>query len=330
MDTFTNWKTFLAVARTESFSAAARELEVAPSVVTKRIGQLEWKLKAQLFERTTRRVSLSPIGRSYLPGVQRVVSDAEDLFAEPRLAGNDLQGQLRIKAPSAVSVRLVGPILDRFQQRYPLLNLEVVALDRAVNPVEEGFDMALTLLPDTYAGVIEEPLCPVGRSLCATPEYLKLHEPLVHPRDLLSHSTLNFLPTGNIWLFDSPTGEVKIKLQPRLNTNEAQLLLAAALAGNGVAILGSYLARPAIEAGKLIPVLQDYPLQGLWLKALLPESRLKEPRAQTLLQFLKSELSRCPSPATTAAAIPEPHPAAAASAPAGTGAPRTGRAKPLR
>lgn len=291
MDTFANLKTFLAVARTESFSAAARELDVAPSVVTKRIGQLEWKLKAQLFERTTRRVSLTPTGKSYLQGAQRVVSDTEELFAEPTSTRNDVQGQMRIKAPSSVSVRLIGPILERFQQRYPLLNLEVIALDRAVNPAEEGFDMALTLLPDTYAGVIEEPLCPMPRGLCATPAYVKLHAPLLHPRDLLNHSALNFLPTGNIWLFDSPTGEIKIKVQPRLNTNEAQLLLSAALAGNGVAILGAYLSRPAIEAGQLVPLLQDYPLQGLWLKALLPESRVKVPRVQMLLQFLKSELS---------------------------------------
>lgn len=290
MDTFANLKTFLAVARTESFSAAARELEVAPSVVTKRIGQLEWKFKAQLFERTTRQVSLTPTGRSYLPGVQRVVSDAEELFADPSSTRNDVQGLMRIKAPSSVSVRLVAPILERFQQRYPLLNLEIIALDRAVNPVEEGFDMALTLMPDTYASVIEEPLCPMPRSLCATPKYLAQHGPLTHPRDLLGHSTLNFLPTGNIWLFDSPTGEVKIKVQPRLNTNEAQLLLSAALAGNGVAILGAYLSRPAIEAGTLVPLLQDYPLQGLWLKALVSESRVKVPRVQLLLQFLKAEL----------------------------------------
>lgn len=291
MDTFANLKTFLAVARTESFSAAARELEVAPSVVTKRIGQLEWRLKAQLFERTTRRVSLTPTGKSYLTGVQRVVSDADELFADATSTRNDVQGQMRIKAPSSISVRLVGPILERFQQQYPLLNLEILALDRAVNPAEEGFDMALTLMPDTYAGVIEEPLCPMPRSLCATPAYLRLHAPLVHPRDLLSHSTLNFLPTGNIWRFDSPTGEVKIKVQPRLNTNEAQLLLSAALAGNGVAILSAYLSRPAIQAGKLVPLLSDFPLRGLWLKALLPESRANVPRVQALLQFLKSELS---------------------------------------
>lgn len=290
MDTIANLKAFLAVARTESFAAAARELGVAPSVVTKRISQLEWRLKASLFERTTRSVSLTPTGQGYLPAVQRLVADAEDLFAQAASSRADLQGQMRIKAPSSVAVLLLGPILERFQQHYPLLNLEVVALDRPVNPAEEGFDLALTLLPDTYAGVIEAPLCRMPRSVCATPAYLERHGQPAHPRDLKRHAILNFLPTGNTWLFDSPTGEIRVKVQPRLNTNEAQLLLSAALAGNGIALLSAYLSRAAVQAGALIPVLQDYPLQALWLKALVPDNRAKVPRVRALLQHLQAEL----------------------------------------
>lgn len=290
MDTIANLKAFLAVARTESFAAAARELGVAASVVTKRISQLEWRLKASLFERTTRHVSLTPAGQAYLPAVQRLVADAEDLFAQAAESRGELQGQMRIKAPTSVAVRLVGPILERFQQKYPLLNLEVMALDRPVNPAEEGFDLALTLLPDTYAGVIETPLCPMPRSVCVSPAYLARQGQPAHPRDLKRHAILNFLPTGDTWRFGSPAGEIRIKLQPRLNTNEAQLLLSAALAGNGIALLSAYLSRPAVEAGELVPVLQDYPLAALWLKALVPDNRAKVPRVQALLRHLVAEL----------------------------------------
>lgn len=290
MDTIANLKAFLAVARTESFAAAARELGVAASVVTKRISQLEWRLKASLFERTTRHVSLTPTGQAYLPAVQRLVADAEDLFAQAASSRGALQGQMRIKAPTSVAVRLVGPILERFQQQYPLLNLEVMALDRPVNPAEEGFDLALTLLPDTYAGVIETALCPMPRSVCATPAYLERHGQPAHPRDLKRHAILNFLPTGDTWRFGGPAGEIRIKLQPRMNTNEAQLLLSAALAGNGIALLSAYLSGPAVQAGDLVPVLQEYPIQALWLKALVPENRAKVPRVQALLRYLMAEL----------------------------------------
>lgn len=290
MDTLSNLRTFLAVARTESFSAAARELGIAPSVVTKRIGQLEAQVRDVLFERTTRRVCLTPVGRHHLPAVQRVVADAEELFADPITARNALQGQLRVKAPTSVTVCLIGPMLERFQQQHPLLHLELLTLDRAVNPAEEGFDLALTLMPDAYAGVIEEPLCPVPRTACAAPRYLQARGTPRHPGELKDHAILNFLPTGTTWSFDSAAGRVSVKVQPRLNTNEAQLLLSAALAGNGIAILGAYLARPALDSGALLPLLADYPLDALWLKALLPENRANVPKVQALVRHLKAEL----------------------------------------
>lgn len=294
MDTLSNLRTFLAVARTESFSAAARALGIAPSVVTKRIGQLEAQVQSALFERTTRRVRLTPVGRGYLPSVQRVVADAQELFAHPAGARDQLQGQLRIKAPTSVTVCLVGPLLEGFQRQYPLLQLEVVALDRAVNPAEEGFDLALTLMPDAYAGVVEEPLCPMPRALCAAPGYLQAHGTPRHPAELEDHAILNFLPTGDVWSFGSAAGRIAVRVQPRLNTNEAQLLLSAALAGNGVAILGDYLARPAVRAGTLVPLLADFPLDAFWLKTLLPENRASVPKVQALVRHLKAALERPP------------------------------------
>jgi DNA-binding transcriptional LysR family regulator len=292
MDTLSNLRTFLAVARTESFSAAARELGIAPSVVTKRIGQLEAQIQGALFERTTRRVRLTPVGRGHLPSVQRVVADAEELFANPIGARDQLQGQLRIKAPTSVTVCLIGPLLERFQRLYPLLHLEVVALDRAVNPAEEGFDLALTMMPDAYAGVVEEALCPMPRTACAAPRYLHERGQPRHPGDLKDHAILNFLPTGSVWSFDSAAGRLSVKVQPRLNTNEAQLLLSAALAGNGIAILGDYLARPALDAGTLVPLLADFPLDAFWLKALLPENRANVPKVQALVRHLRAELAQ--------------------------------------
>lgn len=291
MDVLTNLKAFLTVARTENFAAAARALGVAPSVITKRISQLEWRLKSALFDRTTRRVSLTASGHAFLPAAQRVVADAEDLFSTPGASTGALQGQIRIKAPASVAVRLVGPALESFQQRHPLVTLELIALDRAVNPAEEGFDVAFTLLPDAYAGVIEQPLCPMARGLYAAPSYLKQHAAPGHPRDLAQHSLLNFLPTGSVWLFEGPAGNIKVKVQPRLNTSEAQLLLSAAQAGNGVALLSAYLANPAVNTGALVPVLPEYPMQGLWLKALIPNSRANVPRVLGLVDHVRAALA---------------------------------------
>lgn len=292
MDTLTNLKAFLAVARTGSFAGAARDLRVAPSVVTKRISQIEWRLKTPLFERSTRRVSLTPLGLRYLPAVQRAVADMEELFAELPAAGGDLQGRLRIKAPGTLAAVLMGPLLAQFQTLYPLVSLELLTLDRPVNPVDEGFDMVLTMLPDTYAGVIDEPLCAMSRSICASPEYVHSRGLPQHPSDLLAHDVLNFLPTGSVWAFESNSGEIQVRVQPRLNTNEGRLLLAGALAGDGIARLGAYLCEEHLKSGALIPMLTGYTIKTLWLKALIPESRIQVARVQALVQFLKLSLGQ--------------------------------------
>jgi DNA-binding transcriptional LysR family regulator len=291
MDTLANLKAFLAVSRTGSFAGAARELKVAPSVVTKRISQIEWRLKSPLFERSTRRVSLTPTGQRYLPTVQRLLADVDDLFSEVQGSAHSLQGTVRLKVPSTVAAVLIGPLLDAFAQQFPLIRLEVIALDRAVNPIDEGFDMALTLMPHAFGGVVDVPMCAMPRLLCAAPAYLTRKGIPAHPRELAQHDTLNFLPTGNTWEFGSSTGPLRVDLQPRLSTNEAQLLLSAALAGNGIAILGGYLAAPALHTGALVPVLSDYPMTDLWLKALVPESRIQVARVQALLRWLQTKLS---------------------------------------
>ncbi|MES2362001.1 MAG: LysR family transcriptional regulator [Pseudomonadota bacterium] len=291
MDTFANLKAFLAVSRTGSFAAAARELKVAPSVITKRISQIEWRLKSPLFERSTRRVSLTQTGQRYLPTVQRLMADMDDLFSEVQGSADTLQGSIRIKVPGTVAAVLLGPLLDGFAQAFPLIRLEVMALERAVNPMDEGFDVAFTLIPSTFGGVLDIPLCAMPRHLCASPAYLSLRGTPLHPAELADHETLNFLPSGNAWEFASSTGPARIDLQPRLNTNEARLLLSAALAGNGIAILGAYLAAPALQDGSLVRVLDDYPIADLWLRALVPESRVQVARVQALLDWMQSKLA---------------------------------------
>ncbi|HSW16541.1 MAG TPA: LysR substrate-binding domain-containing protein, partial [Ramlibacter sp.] len=129
---------------------------------------------------------------------------------------------------------------------------------------------------------------------CASPVYLKEKGMPRKPRDLARHDILNFLPTGNVLAFESSTGHVTISVHPRFSSNEAQLVAAAAVAGHGIAVLGDYLALPAVRAGALVQVLADYPLPELWLKALIPENRAHTARLKALLETLRSELAPLP------------------------------------
>lgn len=294
MDTVLNLRAFLAVARCGSFAAAARDLHVVPSVVTKRITQLEWQLKVQLFERSTRKVLLTAAGQRYLGDARRIVGELDSLLADAGRSAKEVQGHLRVKVPTSIASAYLGGILQAFLAAHPKVTMEVMALDRPVNPVDEGFDLVLTLMPHAFEGIAEEALCAVARRLCAAPAYLERQGTPAAPPDLMGHEILNFSPTGNHWEFIQGSRGINVGIYPRLSTNDAQLLLSCAIAGQGIAPLGAYLANQAIADGRLRVVLPDYPLQDLWLKALVPEHRVAAPHIQALVRWIRSALTPAP------------------------------------
>jgi DNA-binding transcriptional LysR family regulator len=294
LDTIQNLKAFIAVAETGSFSAAARQTGLATSVVAKRIDQLEGRVRAILFLRTTRRLSLTEAGQRWLAHVKTVVGDVEDLLAEAATPSHQLDGALRVKAPTSLAVLYAGEILARFQNRHPKIAMDIVLTDRPLNPAHEGFDLAISVFGATFPGVVDVPLCPVQRTLCAAPSYLARCGTPAHPRDLSRHDTLNFRPTGEVWTLDSPKGPVTVEVRPRLSANDGLVLLAAARAGNGIALLSNYVALPSLRSGELVPVLETFSLPEIWIKALVPESRMLVARVRALVDFLAASFSPPP------------------------------------
>jgi DNA-binding transcriptional LysR family regulator len=294
MDMFQNMRAFLAVAETRSFSAAARRSRLATSVLTKRVDQLERAVKMKLFTRTTRTVALTEAGRRWLERVRSLVADFDDTMRQVSDAGQDLEGPLRIKAPTTLTVLYVADILARFQALYPKLSMEVVLADRALNPADEGFDVAIAAFDTTFSQVVDIPLCPLRRMLCAAPDYLARRHLPQHPRELSEHDTLCFAPTGSIWSFNGPQGSTTVEISPRMSANDGQVLLRAALAGNGIALLSEYLIAPALRAGDLVPVLETYQPPEWWVKVLVPETRMQVARVNALVNFLKAAFSPAP------------------------------------
>jgi len=197
MDTLLNIKAFLATARAGSFSAAARQLGVAPSVVVKRINRLEDQMRAQLFVRSTRKLALTDIGERYFPRYQILVGEVEDAINGAAASPGRIEGHLRIKCPTTLTILNFGEIINDFQAAHPGISVEIVLIDRSVNPVEEDFDIAIGAMPASYANVIDEPLSPYPRVLCAAPSYLATRGEPKHPIDLIGHDCLTFQTTGS-------------------------------------------------------------------------------------------------------------------------------------
>jgi DNA-binding transcriptional LysR family regulator len=294
MDTILNMKAFLATARSGSFSEAARQLSVAPSVVSKRVNQLEWQLRSRLLERTTRRVRLTEIGEQYLPTIRGIISEYDDLVAGMLRSPGELEGHIRVKSPAALTNLHLGKVFTAFQRAHPRVTLEIVLIDRSVNPIEEGFDVSLGLLPASFDNVVEEALLSYPRVACASPGYVKQRGEPKHPRDLASHDCLVFQPAGSTWTFQSKRGPISIQVRPRLASNDIQMVVEAAKEGSGIAILSRLISKQALKEGSLIPIMQEYPLPDHWLKAFIPQSRVGLARVQALLTAVRGAFSPTP------------------------------------
>jgi len=294
MDTIENLRAFLAVTEMGSFSAAARRGGLATSVLTKRVNQLEHAIRTKLFIRTTRTVTLTEAGQRWIERARSLVADIDDAMRQVSAAEQELEGPVRVKAPTTLTALYLGRTLTRFQTLHPKVFIELVLTDRVVNPSDERFDIAIAAFNATFNNVVDVRLCPLRRQLCAAPEYLSARGMPEHPRDLLEHDTICFSPTGSIWSFTGPGGPATIEINPRISANDGQVLLRAAQAGNGIALLSEYLILPSLRSGKLVTVLADFAPPEIWVKMLIPEARTNIARIRALVEFLKEEFT--PSP----------------------------------
>lgn len=292
MDTLANLHAFVSAAETGSFSETARQAGVAPSVIAKRVSQLEWRIRAPLFARSTRKLTLTDVGEHYLPVVRKLLRQMESTLDGMAQAAGALEGHIRIKIPGTLGVLSLSALLNRFLVQQPLVSLEVVLADRSVNPIEEGFDLAIGARPESYGGVLDHPLAPVTRRLVASPAYLALHGTPRTTADLATHDCLVLSTSGTRWELQGKQGLVGVEVRPRLRSNDGLALLQAANEGLGVALLADYLVAPGLRSGALQEVLPDMKLPDLWLKAMVPVNRHELPRIRALLQWLTAQLGQ--------------------------------------
>ncbi len=290
MDILSNLKAFVAAADAGSFSGAARQLGLVPSVISKRVDQLEWRIRAPLFTRTTRKLTLTDVGDRYLRVVRDSIRQVDDALAGMARASGSLEGHIRVKVPTTLGVLYLSGILAEFLRSQPMISMDVVLADRSVNPIEEGFDIAIGALPELYGRVQDRPLCLLQRRLCAAPSYLARRGTPQQPAELEGHDCLVFTTSGARWEFQSAQGLMGIDVRPKLRTNDGAAILQAAIAGSGIAVLTDYLADAALKNGKLVEILPAFKVPDIWLKALVPTSRIELPRVRMLLDWLEQNL----------------------------------------
>ena len=289
INTILNINAFLVVARLGSFSAAARELDVAPSVVTKRITQLEERVHTRLIVRSTRGLTLTAAGERLLPRFLRVATELDELLLDAPATNGEIEGHVRVKGPTTITSLYFGGLLSDFQQQHPRVTLEVVLMDRSVNPLEENYDLVVGARAASYPNVVDIPLCTYPQVLCCSQAYLDRNPEPRQPGDLVEHECLTTVLFGTTWTFDSSRGGITVEVRSRFHANDSRVVLQGVRRGLGVAILPRFLAADDIKAGRLRLLLEEFPLPTYWLKALVPRIKMDKPAVRELVTFLKAK-----------------------------------------
>lgn len=292
MDKLTSMNVFVRVAKAGSFAGAARDLGISRAMATKHIMQLESELNTRLFNRTTRSISLTEVGESYLERCQQILLDVEEMEAAVTHLQREPRGVLKISAPPVIGATQIAPALTEYLKGYPELSVEMVLKGGQVDLIDEGVDIAIYLGPIDDSSLVARKLASSSLVVCASPEYLAEHGTPQDPEDLEEHSCLiNWaIPPRNKWRFKGILGEREIKVTGRMQANMADPIRMAAVNGLGLIMLPKYIVGRDIEKGKLVPIMEDYAISPLAIHAVYPHRKYLSAKVRSFVDFIQEWL----------------------------------------
>lgn len=294
---FSEAEAFLAVVDRGGFGAAARELGVTQSTVSRRISTLETRLGKRLVERTTRRITLTEAGLAFASDLRDVLTRLADAEGRVQSEGSEPQGLLRITMPTAYGRTVVLPRLASLAKRYPRLRFELDLSDRYADILEEGFDVAIRNAEPTQTGLVSQRIDRYALHLCAAPEYLAKHKPIERPQDIVDHACIvlrTYAPRSR-WRFEWSGDLVEIEISPRIVASDMMAVRTLTLEGAGVAILPSFLARKDIASGKLAELLTEAGLPAINVFASVPHHRASLSKIAVLMAELQRGSGKPPA-----------------------------------
>lgn len=273
-----------------SISGAAAQLGMSRAMATRYIAMMEEWAGARLLHRTTRRLSLTPAGEDILPTCKQMLALASDVSAGQQ-ADEAPRGLLRVTASSIFAQYCLADVLAAFLQQYPAVTLDLQIVDRTTNLAEDGIDLAIRVTREPDPGVIARKLGEVHSVICASPAYLATHGTPMHVQDLAAHNCLAYAYYGSkLWRFTAQGEEMIVPVAGNFSTNEAAVVVRAALNGTGIALLPSFAAAQAIADGALLPLLPGLRVESLGVYAVYLSRRRMPGALRALIEFLSENM----------------------------------------
>lgn len=294
-----SWDGFVRVVEGGSMAAAARNLGCTRAQVSKQVGDLERAFGVRLFERSTRKLILTPAGETFLQHALRALEAIETTEVAVKNLGEIPRGVLRVSATVTFGRRFIAPLIPDILARYPELECELILSDEMVDLLDDNIDLSLRMTKAPPEDAVARKVVELRRVICASPAYLARHGVPEGPQDLMHHQCFSYvLRDGRIWhLLDRQGNEVGIPVRSRLQYNSQDCILEAVLDGHGIAILPTYLCSEELAAGRLQAVLADYEpniVFGRNVYACYTPSRVRVPKVRVFLDALERQF--CPLP----------------------------------
>ena len=279
-----------------SFSAAASDLGLTPSAISKLVTRLEDRLGVRLLSRTTRRLALTPEGEIYVVRARQILADIDDAEAEVTRARGAPRGKLRINSGTAFGLHQLAPSLAEFLTRYPEIDIELSITDRLVDLVDENADIAVRSGRITDSPHVMRKIADLQRAICAAPSYLARRGTPNTPADLHDHDCIVVsVPGLNRWPFKTRNGVDVVEIAPRVSTDDAEAALRLAIEGAGIVRLSDVIVSEPIRDGRLVSLLADvHHVEPFPLSAIYPAGRHRLPKVRVFLDFLVERFGTSP------------------------------------
>lgn len=286
-------RSFRRVIERGSFSRAAEELGLSSAGLGKQIRWLEERLGTVLIQRTTRRMGLTETGQVYYDECCRLLDELDEMERGIASTSEQVTGRLRVNAPLSFGLVVLSPLLPRFMAAYPDLKIDLTLNDHLLDVVGTGFDISIRVRSDLAdSSLIARKLATVDQVICAAPAYLAQKGTPQTLEELRSHDCLAYTlaDSPGIWQLTGPEGDRSITVPARLSASNSIMLCDLIKAGMGIGALPSFIAKPQIEAGSLVPILTDHSFPQRHVHAVYPTSRHLQRRVRVFLDFLADNL----------------------------------------
>lgn len=285
-----NIRVFVRVYELGSLSAAARDLRLSPAVVSNRVKELEAHLGVRLFNRTTRRLSPTELGRRFFPGASKILEAVAEAEAAVIDLTHGVGGAVRIAAPLGPGRRMIAPLAAELHDLYPKVELQLRLTDRHLDLTAEGLDAAFVLGRIENSSLKLRAIADCAQILCATPAYLARKGAPSDIGDLIkNHDCL--LPrhsgvTVLTWTLNTPEGPREVQVSGPFDADDGDVLLDWALAGRGIVNRPVFEVASDLASGRLVPVLPQHPPPSVRFACVYPHKRLQDPKVRLVIDFV--------------------------------------------